>query len=136
MHGLRGFGPFYETLGLTRIVDAPPRYARFETPGGETLSLHAVDAVSSTTVVYFEVDDVDAVVLNLTAKGLVLDQPPRDERWLWREARLRDPAGNEICLSMPARTGAFHRGEWNAPSRPSCPAYPFASRRSTKSSRS
>jgi catechol 2,3-dioxygenase-like lactoylglutathione lyase family enzyme len=94
---------FYETLGLTRIVDAPPRYARFETPGGETLSLHAVDAVSSTTVVYFEVDDVDAVVLNLTAKGLVFDQLPRDERWLWREARLRDPAGNEICI--------FHAGE-------------------------
>jgi len=94
---------FYETLGLTRIVDAPPRYARFETPTGETLSLHAVDAVASTTVVYFELDDVDAAVAALTAKGLVFDQAPRDERWLWREARLRDPAGNEICL--------FHAGE-------------------------
>jgi predicted enzyme related to lactoylglutathione lyase len=94
---------FYETLGLTRIVDAPPRYARFETPGGETMSLHVVNAVSSTTVVYFEVDDIDSVFETLTARGLVFDQPPRDERWLWREARLRDPAGNEICL--------FHAGE-------------------------
>jgi catechol 2,3-dioxygenase-like lactoylglutathione lyase family enzyme len=25
---------FYRTLGLVQIVDAPPRYARFETPGG------------------------------------------------------------------------------------------------------
>jgi catechol 2,3-dioxygenase-like lactoylglutathione lyase family enzyme len=73
---------FYETLGLTRIVDAPPRYARFETPTGETLSLHAVDAVSSTTVVYFEVDDVDSVFETLTARDLVFDRPPRDERWL------------------------------------------------------
>ena len=94
---------FYETLGLTRIVDAPPRYARFETPGGETMSLHAVDRVASTTVVYFEVDDVDAVHAALTAKGLVFDAPPRDERWLWRETRLRDPAGNQVCF--------YHAGE-------------------------
>ena len=89
---------FYETLGLTRIVDAPPRYARFETPSGQTLSIHAVETVSSSTVVYFELEDVDAVVASLLAKGLAFDQLPRDERWLWREARLRDPAGNVICL--------------------------------------
>jgi catechol 2,3-dioxygenase-like lactoylglutathione lyase family enzyme len=94
---------FYETLGLTRIVDAPPRYARFETPSGETLSLHEVEAVSSTTVVYFEVDDVDSVFAALAAKGVAFDRPPRDERWLWREVRLHDPAGNEICL--------FHAGK-------------------------
>lgn len=89
---------FYEALGLKRIVDAPPRYARFETPTGETFSLHAMDAVSSTTTIYFEVEDVDASVATLEARGLRFSQPPQDERWLWREARLRDPAGNEICL--------------------------------------
>ena len=89
---------FYETLGLTRIVDAPPRYARFETPHGQTLSIHAVDAVASGSVVYFEVDDVDAVVARLAGRGIAFDQLPRDERWLWREARLRDPAGNVICI--------------------------------------
>jgi uncharacterized glyoxalase superfamily protein PhnB len=81
----------------------PPHYARFETSNGETLSLHAVEAVSSTTVVYFEVEDVDAVVASLSAKGMVFDKPPCDERWLWREARLHDPAGNESCL--------FHAGD-------------------------
>jgi hydroxymethylpyrimidine/phosphomethylpyrimidine kinase len=89
---------FYEALGLLRIVDAPPRYARFETPTGETLSIHAADAVQSTTTIYFELDDLDAAVARLEAKGLVFDQRPQDESWLWREARLRDPAGNIICL--------------------------------------
>lgn len=94
---------FYETLGLTRIVDAPPRYGRFETPKGQTLSIHAVETVSPGTIVYFEVEDVDAVVAGLRAKGVAFDQLPRDERWLWREARLRDPAGNVICI--------FHAGQ-------------------------
>lgn len=80
---------FYEMLGLTRIVDAPPRYARFETPSGQTLSIHATETVSSTTIVYFEVDDVDSAFATLTDQGLAFDQPPRDERWLWREARDR-----------------------------------------------
>ena len=31
---------FYRQLGLTQIVDAPPRYARFECEGGATLSIH------------------------------------------------------------------------------------------------
>jgi len=91
---------FYTRLGLTLIVDAPPRYARFETPGGETFSIHQVDAVASGTIVYFEVEDVDAIVAKL---DLALTQPPTDRPWLWREARLRDPAGNEICI--------YHAGE-------------------------
>jgi catechol 2,3-dioxygenase-like lactoylglutathione lyase family enzyme len=91
---------FYKRLGLTQIVASPPRYARFETPAGETLSIHQVDEVCSTTIIYFEVEDVDAVVSRL---GLPLVQEPIDQSWLWREARLLDPAGNEICL--------YHAGE-------------------------
>ena len=86
---------FYTRLGLRLIVDSPPRYARFETPGGETFSIHQVDEVRSTTIVYFEVDDVDAWV---AASGLAVVDGPADRPWLWREARLRDPSGNEICL--------------------------------------
>ena len=86
---------FYKRLGLKQIVDAPPRYARFETPGGETFSIHQVEAVGSTTVVYFEADDVDGVV---AALGLPLLHEPVDQPWLWREARLVDPCGNEICI--------------------------------------
>ena len=72
-----------------------PRHARFETPGGETFSIHQVDEVASTTTIYFEVDDLDAVV---AALDLPLTEQPVDQPWLWREARLRDPSGNEICL--------------------------------------
>ena len=91
---------FYTRLGLKQIVGSPPRYARFETPGGETFSIHLVDAVASTTIVYFEVDDVDAFVAGL---DLPLTVEPADQDWLWREARLIDPSGNEICL--------YHAGE-------------------------
>lgn len=91
---------FYKALGLKQIVHSPPHYARFETPGGETLSIHHVDEVKSTTTIYFEVDDVDAFV---AALNLPLDHGPVDQSWLWREARLKDPAGNEICI--------YHAGE-------------------------
>jgi hydroxymethylpyrimidine/phosphomethylpyrimidine kinase len=86
---------FYTRLGLRLIVDSPPTYARFETPGGETFSIHEVEAVANTTIVYFEVVDVDAFV---GAAGLPLVQPPTDRPWLWREARLSDPSGNQICI--------------------------------------
>lgn len=86
---------FYTALGLRQIVASPPRYARFETPGGETFSIHHIDAVASTTIVYFEVEDVDAFVAGL---ALPLSQPPTEQTWLWREARLIDPDGNEICI--------------------------------------
>ena len=91
---------FYRALGLTQIVAAPPRYARFECTDGATFSLHVDDGAgpAGRAVVYFELDDLDGTVARLKRAGLAFLQDPRDERWLWREARLRDPAGNEICL--------------------------------------
>jgi hydroxymethylpyrimidine/phosphomethylpyrimidine kinase len=86
---------FYRRLGLAQIVDAPPRYARFETPSGETFSIHVADQVASTATIYFEVDDVDAFVARL---DLPLLHPPADQDWLWREARLADPSGNILCI--------------------------------------
>ena len=90
---------FYRRLGLTQIVDAPPRYARFETPTGETFSIHAVEEIGApTTMIYFECDDLDTIVAQLEAKGIVFDTQPIDQSWGWREARLSDPAGNPVCL--------------------------------------
>ena len=86
---------FYVKLGLKLIVHSPPRYAGFETPSGETFSIHEVEKVSGETIVYFEVDDVDAFVAGL---DLPLTEGPVDQRWLWREARLLDPSGNRICI--------------------------------------
>ncbi|MDT8279791.1 MAG: VOC family protein [Erythrobacter sp.] len=99
---------FYTSLGLTQIVDAPPRYARFETPGGETFSIHQVDAVAApTSVVYFEIEELDRTVAILKSAGLRFTTDPVDESWGWREARLRDPAGNEICLYWGGQNRRF-----------------------------
>ena len=96
---------FYRDLGLVQIVDSPPRYARFETNRGSTLSIHAAErgAAPGATTVYFEVDDVDEAVAAIKARGLEFDADPVDQDWLWREAYLSDPAGNRICI--------YHAGE-------------------------
>lgn len=97
---------FYNVLGLRHIVDSPPNYARFETEAGTTLSLHRVepgDAAASDLVVYFEVDDVDATVAALRSADINFDTEPTDQRWLWREARLTDPAGNRLCIYHAGR---------------------------------
>jgi hydroxymethylpyrimidine/phosphomethylpyrimidine kinase len=91
---------FYKALGLQQIVDSPPDYARFETDAGTTLSLHRTETgpAAADVVVYFEVDDVDETVAALSAAGIDFDAGPDDQRWLWREARLTDPAGNRLCV--------------------------------------
>lgn len=92
---------FYRGLGLRLIVSALPRYARFECPdGGSTFSLHQVSKrpEASDAVVYFECEDLDTKVSQLQASGYTFSQAPKNEDWLWREARLLDPSGNVICL--------------------------------------
>ncbi len=92
---------FYKKLGLHLIVDASPRYVRFELPEGEaTLSIHLVDELSNGNgvVVYFEDENLDELVKSLENKGIEFTQLPKDQTWLWREARLLDPDGNEIVL--------------------------------------
>jgi catechol 2,3-dioxygenase-like lactoylglutathione lyase family enzyme len=90
---------FYRSLGFTQIVSSPPLYARFECEGGATFSLHHVESVpSSEFIVYFECEALDAVYERLKAGGIAFEQPPTDQRWLWREAYLRDPDGNVLCL--------------------------------------
>lgn len=98
--------PFYEKLGLKLIVRALPHYARFECPdGSSTFSLHQVDTLpeGEGIYVYFECNDLDRHVQDLQLKGIDFDQGPTDQKWLWREARLKDPDGNRIVL--------YHAGE-------------------------
>ncbi len=88
---------FYKRLGLRQIVDSPDNgYARFEADNGATFSIH--EGEPGGAVVYFESPRLDGWVAELEDAGLAFEQMPQDEDWLWREARLRDPAGNEICL--------------------------------------
>ena len=90
---------FYRDMGFTQIVSSP-HYARFECRDGDaTFSIHKAESVSDThVVVYFECDNLDAQVATLREKGFEFTRAPTDESWLWREARLKDPSGNELCL--------------------------------------
>jgi len=97
---------FYERLGFTLIVDSRPRYVRFECPdGGATFSVERAGQAGTGegSEVYFECEDLDGTVARLVDRGVTFEHEPRDQPWLWREARLRDPAGNRIVL--------FHAGE-------------------------
>ena len=97
---------FYKTLGLKLIVHTHHAYARFECPDGEsTFSIHLVDELPSGAgvVVYFECEDLNAHVAKLQQQGIEFDELPTDKPWLWREARLKDPDGNQLIL--------YHAGE-------------------------
>jgi hydroxymethylpyrimidine/phosphomethylpyrimidine kinase len=98
------YGPmvaFYRALGLKQIVDAPENsYARFESAGGATFSIQIdpEQTVSESTAVYFECDDLDQRVERMARSGMPFEHGPRDQPWMWREARMRDPSGNTVFL--------------------------------------
>lgn len=99
---------FYRQLGLALIVDSPDDdYARFEAGNGVTLSIHGGDGAAGGAIVYLESLRLDAWVAELQAAGLAFEQLPQDEDWLWREARLKDPAGNRICLYAAGEARRF-----------------------------
>ncbi|RDY60932.1 VOC family protein [Flagellimonas nanhaiensis] len=98
--------PFYKKLGLELIVEALPHYARFQCPQGDsTFSLHQTDTLpqGEGIYVYFECENLDEYVEGLVKKGIEFELLPTDQRWLWREARLKDLDGNQLIL--------FHAGE-------------------------
>jgi catechol 2,3-dioxygenase-like lactoylglutathione lyase family enzyme len=92
---------FYKTLGLKLIVDALPRYVRFECPVGEaTFSIHRIETLpkGNGATIYFENKNLDTLVDDLKQKGINFISDPDDKSWLWREAHLEDLDGNKIIL--------------------------------------
>jgi catechol 2,3-dioxygenase-like lactoylglutathione lyase family enzyme len=93
---------FYLRLGFTLIVDSAPHYVRLQAPqGGATLSLHHTEMdmpLADWPALYFECEDLDGRFASLKSAGVVFDSEPQDQTWLWREAWLKDPAGNRLCL--------------------------------------
>jgi predicted enzyme related to lactoylglutathione lyase len=92
---------FFKTLGFKLIVDALPRYVRFECTDGEaTFSIHKVETLpkGNGITIYFENDNLDVLVSNLKQKGITFISDPEDKPWLWREAHLQDPDGNHVIL--------------------------------------
>ncbi len=92
---------FYQKLGLKLIVHSNVHYARFECPDGDsTFSIHETDQLPSGDgiSVYFEIEKLDPTVEKLVSIGIQFDELPKDQPWLWREARLKDPDGNQLIL--------------------------------------
>jgi catechol 2,3-dioxygenase-like lactoylglutathione lyase family enzyme len=92
---------FYKKLGLKLIVENLPHYARFELPEGDsTFSIHLVENLPSGegTIVYFESENIDNVVKEISENEIKVDEMPSDREWLWREASLRDPDNNHIII--------------------------------------
>jgi hydroxymethylpyrimidine/phosphomethylpyrimidine kinase len=100
---------FYRRLGLKQIVDNPPDYARFETAGGATFSVQIdpEEKILATTAIYLECDDLDQRVEQLARNGVAFEHGPRNQPWMWREARLRDPDGNIIFLYKAGEARRF-----------------------------
>lgn len=100
---------FYQRLGLKPIVENRPDYARFEAGGGATFSINNdPDSTSAGgTHVYFECEDLEATVDRLSRDGFQFDHGPMSQPWLWKEARLRDPFGNMICLYKAGENRRF-----------------------------
>jgi len=97
---------FYKILGLKLIVDALPRYVRFECPDGDsTFSIHLVEKLpkGDGITLYFENEDLDKKVHSLVENGLVFEELPKDRSWGWREAVLKDLDNNKIII--------FHGGD-------------------------
>lgn len=90
---------FYRRMGFLLIVDTP-HYARFEcTEGNSTFSLSLdCSETDNPTVIYFEHENLDELVVALKAKDFEFEQEPTDMSYLWREAILHDPSGNKIKL--------------------------------------
>lgn len=95
---------YYLKLGLRLIVSDKDRYARFELPSGSaTFSiLLAEQPKVGDTILYFEVEDVDATYAKLCDQGIAFDTEPTDQPYRWRTAHFRDPTGHKLAL--------FHAG--------------------------
>ena len=92
---------FYKKLSLKLIVEALPKYARFECPDGDSsFSIHLVDKLPSGNgvYVYFECDNLEDEVKSLQQKNIKFEEMPSQKIWLWKEARLKNPDGNQIIL--------------------------------------
>ncbi|HVF37233.1 MAG TPA: bifunctional hydroxymethylpyrimidine kinase/phosphomethylpyrimidine kinase [Sphingomicrobium sp.] len=100
---------FYRRLGLKQIVDSPENlYARFEA-GAATFSVQCDPEaeIGETVAIYLECDDLDERVERLARSGIPFEHGPRNQPWMWREARLRDPSGNTVFIYKAGEARRF-----------------------------
>ena len=84
-------------MGFTQIVDSL-NYARFASDGGTFSLMLNGEKFNNGAVIYFESENLNQWVKQLQSRGLVFEQLPKNESYLWREAILYDPSANKIKL--------------------------------------
>ena|SRR5664279_5722205 len=98
--------PFYEgQLGLT-LIEETPAGIRFGAGKGSQLTIRrGQPPAGGLTVMHFEVDDVEAVVRDLTSRGVIFEEyeTPKTVNFIAqfgpvRAAWFKDPAGNVLGL--------------------------------------
>ncbi len=92
---------FYKLLGLKLIVDALPRYVRFELPKGDaSFSIHKVEKIEQPDGMYFyfEVENLKETYKTLKELGISLDTEIIEQPWLWNEIYLKDPSGLKLII--------------------------------------
>jgi catechol 2,3-dioxygenase-like lactoylglutathione lyase family enzyme len=98
--------PFYEEqLGLT-LLEATPASIRFGAGKGSQLTIRrGQPPATGATVLHFEVDDIEAVVRDLTSRGVTFleYETPKTVNFIAqfgpaRGAWFKDPAGNVLGL--------------------------------------
>jgi hypothetical protein len=68
--------------------------------GDATFSIHQTEALprGDGVYIYFVCENLDERVGVLIEAAIAFEEMPNDKRWLWREARLKDPNGNQLIL--------------------------------------
>ena len=78
-----------------------PDYARFECPDGySTFLINWTDSLpkGAGISIYFECFNLNEYISELVKKGIEFDQKPTNQKFLWREARLKNVDGNQLIL--------------------------------------
>jgi predicted enzyme related to lactoylglutathione lyase len=99
---------FYgDQVGLPRRGGGGPDWAEFDT-GAARVALHRMDDPQRQGIVLrFDVEDLDASVADMAARGITFLSPARDFPW-GRFAEFVDPEGNPVGLVQPrAARGAY-----------------------------
>jgi catechol 2,3-dioxygenase-like lactoylglutathione lyase family enzyme len=95
---------YQEQLGLT-ILDETPFAIRFGAGKGSQIGVRRGQPNVGQTVAHFEVDDLDAVIRDLTSRGITFEEyeTPKTVNFIAqigpaRGAWFKDPAGNVLGL--------------------------------------
>lgn len=103
---------YQEQVGLT-LLDETPVAIRFGAGRGSQLSVRRGQPNVGQTVAHFEVDDIDAVVRELTGRGIVFEEyeTPKTVNFIAqigpaRGAWFKDPDGNVLGVRQGPVPGA------------------------------